>query len=180
VKRTMMSLIGVAAALGAVTGVAAVTAPAGGAPEAPRSSSRLPVQRSALLCPAPTSSEVGQTDYTAFAPKGAAAGANGKKGTAQLLPAGTVKDAGGTDSGKGKGKKNAGKNGKGADSAAGQAVAPRDTKPVVPLQEAGKPVTTSTDSPDAPALVGAADGTLAPGWTVQQGEIGRASCRERV
>lgn len=167
-KRTMMSLIGVAAALGAVTGVAAVTAPGGGAQEAPRSSSLLPVQRSALLCPAPTSSEVGQTDYTAFAPKGAAAGADGKKGTAQLLPAGTVKDAGGTDTGKGKGKKSTGKNGKGADAAAGQAVAPRDTKPVVPLQEAGKPVTTSTDSPDAPALVGAADGTLAPGWTVQQ------------
>ncbi|MBM4795581.1 hypothetical protein HXP44_26835 [Streptomyces sioyaensis] len=173
-KRTMMSLIGVAAALGAVTGVAAVTAPGGGAQEAPRSSSRLPVQRSALLCPAPTSSEVGQTDYTAFAPKGAAAGADGKKGTAALLPAGTVKDAGGgTDNGKGK--KSSGKNGKdgkgaggGADSAAGQAVAPRDTKPVVPLQEAGKPVTTSTDSPDAPALVGAADGALAPGWTVQQ------------
>ncbi|MEU8787120.1 DUF5719 family protein [Streptomyces sp. NPDC048637] len=157
-KRTMMSLIGVAVALAAVTGVAAVAAPDGGDRDAPRGSSRLPVQRSALLCPAPTSSEVGETAYTAFAPKGAAAGADGKKGTAELLPAGTVRDTGG------KGKKN----GKGKGAAAGQTVAPRDTKPVVPLQEAGKPVTATTDSPDAPALVGAADGTLAPGWTVQQ------------
>ncbi|MFF8790566.1 DUF5719 family protein [Streptomyces sp. NPDC015125] len=170
-KRTMMSLIGVTVALAAVTGVAAVTGPGDGAGDAPRGGTRLPVQRSALLCPAPTSSEVGETAYTAFAPKGAAPGADGKKGTAQLLPAGTVKDTGGTGDGKDKGK--GGKNGKGgkggaADSAAGQAVPPRDTKPVVPLQQAGRPVTTTTDRPDAPALVGTADGPLAPGWTVQQ------------
>ncbi|MGY4958634.1 DUF5719 family protein [Streptomyces nigrescens] len=163
-KRTMMSLIGVAVALAAVTGVAAVAAPDTGDRDAPRGSSRLPVQRSALLCPAPTSSEVGETAYTAFAPKGAAAGADGKKGTAELRPAGTVRDAGSGAGGKGKKGKDKGA----ADSAAGQTVAPRDTKPVVPLQEAGKPVTATTDSPNAPALVGAADGTLAPGWTVQQ------------
>ncbi|MGW7576380.1 DUF5719 family protein [Streptomyces sp. NPDC054765] len=172
-KRTIMSLTGVAVALAAVTGVAVVTGPNGGTQDAPPGGSRLPVQRSTLLCPAPTSSEVGQTDYTAFAPKGAAAGADGKKGTAQLLPAGTVKDAGGAGDGTGKKNDKGGKGGKagkgsGADSAAGQTVPPRDTKPVVPLQEAGRPVTTTTDSPDAPALVGAADGSLAPGWTVQQ------------
>ncbi|MEV6565779.1 DUF5719 family protein [Streptomyces kronopolitis] len=167
-KRTMMSLIGVAVALGAVTGVAAVNAPDGGDRTAARGSARLPVQRSALLCPAPTSSEVGRTDYTAFAPKGAAAGGDATKGTAALVPAGTVKDAG-DGTGKDKGKKT-GKGGKddAADSASGQLVAPRDTKPVAPLKEAGTPVTASTDSADAPALVGAADGTLAPGWTVQQ------------
>ncbi|MFF9788496.1 DUF5719 family protein [Streptomyces nigrescens] len=163
-KRTMMSLIGVAVALAAVTGVAGVAAPDSGDRDAPRGSTRLPVQRSALLCPAPTSSEVGETAYTAFAPKGAEAGADGKKGTAELRPAGTVRDAGGGAGGNGKKGKDKGA----ADSAAGQTVAPRDTKPVVPLQEAGKPVTTTTDSPDAPALVGAADGALAPGWTVQQ------------
>ncbi|MFE1768632.1 DUF5719 family protein [Streptomyces angustmyceticus] len=169
-KRTMMSLIGVSAALAAVTGVAAVTGPAGGAPDAPRGGTRLPVQRSALLCPAPTSSEVGDTTYTAFAPKGAAAGADTGKGTAQLLPAGTVRDDGGADDAKGKGKKKTkGKDGKdsGADSA-GQTVPPRDTKPVAPLRQAGRPVTATTDRPDAPALVGTADGSLAPGWTVQQ------------
>lgn len=164
-KRTMMSLIGVAAALGAVTGVAAVAAPGSGAPEAPTGGTRLPVQRSALLCPAPTSSEVGETTYTAFVPKGAAAGADAKKGTAKLLPAGTVKDAGG---GSGKGK-NGSKGGKGkATDTRSQTIPPSDTHPVVPLQQAGTPVTTTTDRPDAPALVGSADGTLAPGWTVQQ------------
>ncbi|MFI6771082.1 DUF5719 family protein [Streptomyces sp. NPDC050355] len=170
-KRTMMSLAGVAVALAAVTGVAAVAAPGGGSQDTAGSGTRLPVQRSALLCPAPTSSEVGETTYTAFAPKGAAAGAGTKKGTAQLVPAATVKDAGSDDRGSGKGKKD-GKDGKGATAgAAGSGsltVPPRDTKPVLPLQEAGKPVTTTTDRADAPALVGAADGTLAPGWTVQQ------------
>ncbi|MGW7492275.1 DUF5719 family protein [Streptomyces sp. NPDC054786] len=167
-KRTMMSLIGVAVALAAVSGVAAVAGPDGGDLDAPRGGTRLPVQRSALLCPAPTSSEVGETAYTAFAPAGAAAGADGKKGTAQLLPAGTVKDAGGAGDGKGRKHSKGGKD-SGADSAAGQTtVAPRDTKPVVPLKRAGLPVSTTTDSPDAPALVGTADGTLAPGWTVQQ------------
>lgn len=166
-KRTMMSLIGVTVALAAVSGVAAVTGPAGGAPDAPRGSTRLPVQRSALLCPAPTSSEVGDTTYTAFAPKGAAAGADGREGTAQLLPAGTVREDGGADKGKGKKNPKGGKGG-GADSAAGQTIAPRDTKPVAPLRQAGRPVTATTDRPDAPALVGTADGALAPGWTVQQ------------
>ncbi|MFE2161307.1 DUF5719 family protein [Streptomyces lydicus] len=169
-KRTMMSLIGVAVALAAVSGVAAVAAPDGGTGEKAGTGTRLPVQRSALLCPAPTSSEVGETAYTAFAPKGAAAGADTKKGTAQLLPAGTVKDAGG-DQGKGKnGKGSKGGKGKpgGADPAGSQVLPPPDTKPVVPLRQAGTPVTTTTDSPDAPALVGSADGTLAPGWTVQQ------------
>ncbi|WP_190146768.1 DUF5719 family protein [Streptomyces glebosus] len=166
-KRTMMSLIGVAVALAAVTGVAAVAAPDGEGRDAPRGSSRLPVQRSALLCPAPTSSEVGETAYTAFAPKGAAAGADGKKGTAELRPAGTVRAAGDGAGGKG-GKKGKDKGKGAADAAAGQTVAPRDTKPVVPLQEAGKPVIATTDKPDAPALVGSADGMFAPGWTVQQ------------
>ncbi|MGW8558070.1 DUF5719 family protein [Streptomyces tubercidicus] len=165
-KRTMMSLTGVAVALAAVTGVAAVAAPDGGR-ETARGSSRLPVQRSALLCPAPTSSEVGETAYTAFAPQGAAAGADGKKGTAELRPAGTVRDAAdgadGKDNGKGRGK-----GGDAADSGASRTVPPRDSKPVVPLQKAGTPVTATTERPDAPALVGSADGALAPGWTVQQ------------
>ena len=168
-KRTMMSLIGAAVALAAVTGVAAVAAPDGGGQDAPRGSTRLPVQRSALLCPAPTSSEVGETAYTAFAPKGAAAGADGKKGTAELLPAGTVQDGAGAGDGKGKKNPKGGKGkGSGADPPPGRPSPPRDTKPVVPLQEAGKPVTATTDRPDAPALVGTADGALAPGWTVQQ------------
>jgi hypothetical protein len=48
----------------------------------------------------------------------------------------------------------------------GKAAAKR--KPVAPLKEAGKPVTATTEVTDAPALLGTADGALAPGWTVQQ------------
>ncbi|MFG2141684.1 DUF5719 family protein [Streptomyces sp. NPDC048650] len=165
-KRTMMSLIGAAAGLAAVTGVAVVAAPDGAATATPQGASRLPVQRSSLLCPAPTSSELGDTTYTSFVPKGAAAGADAGKGTARLLPAGTVKDTGGgTKGGKKAGKKGAKDDGA---NAGGTTVPPRDTKPVAPLREAGKPVTATTGSADAPALVGDADGTLAPGWTVQQ------------
>ncbi|MFG2227986.1 DUF5719 family protein [Streptomyces sp. NPDC048644] len=164
-KRTMMSLIGAGVALAAVTGVAAVAAPGGTEGGAPQGASRMPVQRSALLCPAPTSSEVGETTYTAFAPKGAA-GDDAAKGTAELLPAGTVKDSGGT--GKGGKDDKGGKDGKGGTVEGPQTVAPHDHKPVVPLKAAGTPVTATTSSSDAPALVGTADGASAPGWSVQQ------------
>jgi Family of unknown function (DUF5719) len=46
--------------------------------------------------------------------------------------------------------------------------APAQHTPVAPLKEAGKPVTAHTEATDAPALIGTADGALAPGWTVQQ------------
>ncbi|MFJ9420310.1 DUF5719 family protein [Streptomyces sp. NPDC101227] len=175
-KRTMMSLIGAAAGLAAVAGVAAVAAPDGAAKAAPLGGTRLPVQRSSLLCPAPTSSELGDTTYTSFVPKGAAAGADAKKGTAKLVPAGTVKDSGAADEaskkgGKSKSKANDRAKGKAEDSGADTGstiVPPRDTKPVAPLDQAGRPVTATTDAADAPALVGDADGTLAPGWTTQQ------------
>lgn len=172
-KRTIISLTAAAAALAAVTGVAALAAPGGGAAAvAPASGTRLPVQRSTLVCPAPSSSEVADTTYTAFAPPGAATGADTKKGTAQLQPAGTVADSHGNPAGKGgkdaKDAKDAKGKGTAADAGAPQTVPPADTKPVVPLQQAGKPVTAATDSPDAPALTGSADGLLAPGWTVQQ------------
>jgi hypothetical protein len=42
------------------------------------------------------------------------------------------------------------------------------TKPVAPLRVPGQPVTATNDNANAPALVGTADGALAPGWTVQQ------------
>ncbi|MFF2812791.1 DUF5719 family protein [Streptomyces sp. NPDC058000] len=170
-KRTILSLTAAAAALAAVTGVAALAAPGDGAAAAaaPASGTRLPVQRSTLVCPAPSSSEVADTTYTAFAPPGAAAGADTKKGTAQLQPAGTVADSHGNAAGKG-GKDAKDGKGKGgaADAGGTQIVPPPDTKPVVPLQQAGKPVIATTDSADAPALTGSADGVLAPGWTVQQ------------
>ncbi|OKH97617.1 hypothetical protein A6A06_30965 [Streptomyces sp. CB02923] len=150
-KRTIMSLIGATVALGAVTGVAAMAAPDGQRTTTAKGASRLPVERSAQLCPPPTSSEVGDTTYTAFTPKGTG-GKTGPQGTAGLLPAqqGKPDGKGGTPDGKGK------------------PGAQTNAAPVAPLKEAGTPVTATTDRADAPALVGTADGALAPGWTVQQ------------
>ncbi|MFH8403785.1 DUF5719 family protein [Streptomyces sp. NPDC018019] len=145
-KRTIMSLIGAAAALGAVTGVAAVAAPDGPRDGTAKGASRLPVERSALLCPPPTSSEVGDTTYTAFTPKGTG-GKTGTQGTAGLLPA---------------------RPGKQQDGKGGGTGAQPDARPVAPLKQPGTPATATTDRADAPALIGAADGALAPGWTVQQ------------
>jgi hypothetical protein len=130
VNRNSISLAGAVAALAVLTG-AAVVSGAGGKDTAPvASAARLPVQRSNLLCPAPSASEFANTTYTSFTPQtvGGAAGT----GSARLVPT-TAK-----------------------------------AKAPATLTAAGKPVTGSTDKPDAPALIGTADGPLAPGWTVQQ------------
>lgn len=132
-NRSTLPLAGVVAALVALTGVAALTGAGEPRPASTRSAARLPVQRSALVCPAPSDSDFAETTYTAFTPPGK--GGAGAEGTARLLPAT-------------------------ADEAKG--------KPVVPLAAPGKPVTASTGKSDAPALVGTADGRLAPGWSVQQ------------
>ncbi|MER7794605.1 DUF5719 family protein [Streptomyces sp. NPDC097640] len=154
-NRTTLSLIAAVTALAAVTGVASLTAGSSDdtAPAA-KTATRLPVERSALVCPTPTSSDVATTTYTAFTPK--VTGAQGaKKGTAALLPAQGSEDDGA--------QKDTQKDQKGQKGQAGTA-----SKPVVSLKEPGKPVTAETDRSDAPALIGTADGPLAPGWTVQQ------------
>ncbi|MFT2019938.1 DUF5719 family protein [Streptomyces sp. 796.1] len=165
-NRTTLSLLAAATALAALTGVASVTADSGsdadgstggkGAPAA----TRMPVERSGLVCPAPTTSELAETTYTAFTPKGKTAG--GTKGTAGLLPAHATSDA--EDSAKDDDDK--GGDGKGGDGAARPDVLTGD--PVVPLKAPGTPATDTTSRSDAPALIGLADGVLAPGWTVQQ------------
>ncbi|MEC4020927.1 DUF5719 family protein [Streptomyces sp. H27-D2] len=156
-NRTTLSLIGAATALAAVTGVASLATPGAAKDTAARTASRLPVERSTLLCPAPTSSELGRTTYSAFAPQDGAGG-RASKGSAELLPAAHVAENGQAD--KGKTDDKAGKNGKDGKNG--------DAEPVVPLREPGKPVTASADGAEAPALSGTADGRLAPGWTVQQ------------
>ncbi|MER6146358.1 DUF5719 family protein [Streptomyces sparsogenes] len=164
-NRTTLSLIGAATALAAVTGVASLTAGSSEGPAQPvaKAARRLPVERSTLLCPTPTSSEVGSTTYTAYTPTGNGTGDGAKKGTAGLLPAQAPDDesASGPKDGEKSGEKSDQKGAqKGGSDKAGE--------PVVPLKEPGKPVTTETDRSDAPALIGTADGSLAPGWTVQQ------------
>jgi hypothetical protein len=149
-NRTTLSLIGAATALAAITGVAALTGgPSDDAGTAAKAASRLPVQRSTLLCPKPSSSDVSRTTYTAYTPKRTGGGAGGGSGTAGLLPAESTPDEVSEEADDNKG-------GKGKDD------------PVLPLKRSGAPVTIDTDSSGAPALIGTADGPLAPGWTVQQ------------
>ncbi|WP_055557645.1 DUF5719 family protein [Streptomyces sp. NBRC 110028] len=150
-NRTTLSLIGAATALAAVTGVASLTGGSDDAGTAAKAAALLPVQRSTLLCPAPSSSDVSSTTYTAYTPKRSGGGAGGGSGAAELLPADSASDGvpdegGGATTGGGKG----------------------ENEPVLPLKRPGAPVTTDTDRSGAPALIGTADGPLAPGWTVQQ------------
>ncbi|MCX5013621.1 MULTISPECIES: DUF5719 family protein [unclassified Streptomyces] len=91
-QRAPLTLAAVTAALAALTGIAALTAPAAGgtAPDGKAAAAaRMPVERSLLVCPAPSSSDIADTTYTAFTP-GAAGSAEGK-GSARLL--GATKDA---------------------------------------------------------------------------------------
>lgn len=139
-NRTTLSLIAAAAALAAVTGFAAATAP-GDDGDSAKAAARLPVERSSLLCPAPSTSDLAETAYTSYTPVSQGSGSSGK---AALSPT-TRELTDGTGSGKGK-----------AD------------KPVLSPLKPGRPVAGEASGAESPALVGSADGNLAPGWTVQQ------------
>ncbi|MBT2401038.1 DUF5719 family protein [Streptomyces sp. ISL-100] len=156
-NRTTLSLIAAATALAAVTGFAVVSTPDGGTTEAAADATtpgRMPVERSSLLCPAPSASDLAETAYTSFTPAGKG-DADAKAGSAELVPTDATlaaPDDGGKD--KEKKEKDAGK--------------PGESKPVISLKEPGKPVTAEANTAEAPALVGSADGRLAPGWAAQQ------------
>ncbi|MGV9624567.1 DUF5719 family protein [Streptomyces tendae] len=146
-KRTTLSLIACATALAAVTGFAAVSAPDGSGTDTAAPAARLPVERTSLLCPAPSTSDLAETAYTSFTPvtKGA-----DEKGDGELATAETAEDGG-----------------KGAKDDKGDKDEKKE-KPVVQPKAPGTPVTGKTTGADAPALIGTAEGGTAPGWTVQQ------------
>ncbi|MFJ6697471.1 DUF5719 family protein [Streptomyces sp. NPDC091272] len=145
-NRATLSLLAAVTALAAVTGFAVVAAPDGDTAGNDAKSAgtgaaaRLPVERSSLLCPAPSGSDLAETAYTAFTPGGGAAAGQGdtKPGKAELVPSAGAKNANGAK------------------------------KPTLSLKEPGKPVTAAASGSGAPALVGTADGALAPGWAAQQ------------
>ncbi|OEV31100.1 hypothetical protein AN219_06950 [Streptomyces nanshensis] len=161
-NRTSMTLIGAATALATLTGVAALAAPGGEESGAAAAAGRRPVERSTLVCPQPSVSDVAETTYTAFTPKGGQG-----KGGAELYPAEKA-DTGGSDdeSGKDKDKGDDGKGGKDGKDRDGGKEEP-EPKPFAPLRGPGKPVTADSKAPGS-AMFGSADGGLAPGWTVQQ------------
>ncbi|MET7759710.1 DUF5719 family protein [Streptomyces sp. NPDC005389] len=161
-KRTTLSLIAGATALAAVTGFASLSAPDGAAAPRAKAPTRLPVERAGLACPVPSTSEVAETLYTSYTPlsgggtapaKGGTGGTGGSgaadkpAATAQLRPAASTTTSGGATKG---GKK------------------AKPPKAPATVTAPGKPVTAEANGPAAPALTGAATGSLAPGWTVQQ------------
>jgi hypothetical protein len=143
VNRTTLSLIAGTAALAAITGLATLTEPAASGTDTAKAAAVLPVERTNLLCPAPSTSDLAETTYTSFTPvtKG-----TGSDGTAELQPAAAESAAAGAADGK---KKTA-------------------AKPVLTPKTPGTPVTGDTSGGDAPALLGTAEGKFAPGWTVQE------------
>ncbi|MEU9760565.1 DUF5719 family protein [Streptomyces sp. NPDC047985] len=173
-KSSSLSLIAGTVALAAVTGFAAFTAPGETSAAEPKAASRLPVERSSLLCPAPGRSDLAETTYTTYTPT--ADGAGGA-GTAELMPstattadgsAGKTGKEGGQKEDKDKEKDDKGdKDDKKTDA----------TKPVLSLKEPGKPATAEVSGADAPALIGTATGRLAPGWAAQQTTLVEAGSR---
>ncbi|MFJ8146799.1 DUF5719 family protein [Streptomyces sp. NPDC096048] len=67
-KRTTLSLFAGATALAAITGFAAVSTPDATGADTARPAARLPVERTSLLCPAPSTSDLAETSYTSFTP----------------------------------------------------------------------------------------------------------------
>ncbi len=67
-KRTTLSLFAGATALAAITGFAAVSTPDATGADTARPAARLPVERTSLLCPAPSTSDLAETTYTSFTP----------------------------------------------------------------------------------------------------------------
>ncbi|GAB2762840.1 DUF5719 family protein [Streptomyces bullii] len=145
-NRTTLSLIAGATALAAVTGFAALSAPeATGPGTAAKAAAQLPVERTSLLCPAPSTSDLAETSFTSFTPVTKGTGSGGK---AELQAA--AEQSGDTGTG---GKKDEQK---------------KSAEPVLEPKEPGKPVTGDTSGAESPALVGTAEGRFAPGWTVQE------------
>ncbi|MFE5143908.1 DUF5719 family protein [Streptomyces fagopyri] len=142
-NRTTLSLIAGATALAAVTGFASLNAPAATGDSTAGAAVQRPVERSRLLCPQPSTSDIADTAYTSFTPVTQGTSDGGK---AELQPA--------TE--------------ESADSPSGGKTGKKAPKPVVQPKAPGKPATGDSSGADGPALVGTAEGAFAPGWTVQE------------
>ncbi|MER6210359.1 DUF5719 family protein [Streptomyces sp. NPDC001642] len=139
-NRPALSLLAGVVALAAVTGFAEMKAPAASGAGGSKAAAVLPVERTSLLCPAPSTSDLADTSYTSFTPVTEGTDSSGK---AELQSA-TEESGDGTSSKK------------------------KPAKPVLEPKAPGTPATGDKSGADAPALLGTAEGKYAPGWTVQQ------------
>ncbi|MET8816592.1 DUF5719 family protein [Streptomyces sp. NPDC004549] len=146
-NRTTLSLLACATALAGVTAYATVDPPRASGASPAKAAAELPVQRTGLLCPAPSFSDIADTSYTSFTPvtKGTDGGG---KATLQAATEETPDDSGSGKSGKSK--------------------SGPDSEPPLKPKDPGTPATGDTSGADAPAFIGTADGKYAPGWTVQE------------
>lgn len=142
-NRTTLSLIAGTAALAAVTGFATLSTPDATGTDTAKAAAELPVERTSLMCPAPSISDLAETSYTSFTPVTKGTGGQGK---AELRSA-TEQSADGDSGDKGKKK---------------------TEKPVLTPKEPGTPVTGDTSGGDTPAILGTAEGKFAPGWALQE------------
>ncbi|MGW3109070.1 DUF5719 family protein [Streptomyces sp. NPDC001100] len=141
-NRTTLSFLAGVAALAAVTGFAEMKTPAAPGAHTAKAAAQLPVERTSLLCPAPSTSDLADTSYTSFTPVTTGTDDSGK---AELQAAGQ-ESGDGTSS---KSKK-------------------KPAKPVLEPKAPGTPATGDSSGADSPALLGTAEGKYAPGWTVQE------------
>ncbi|QQM42949.1 DUF5719 family protein [Streptomyces liliifuscus] len=153
-NRTTVSLIAGVTALAAVTGFASMSEPDTAGTATAKAAAQLPVERTSLLCPAPSTSDLAETAYTSFTP---VTEGTGDDGAAELTAAGEESADGSTDGSKDDTNKDDGKGGKDG-----------KEKAVLTPKEPGKPVTGEASGAESPPLVGTAEGRFAPGWTVQQ------------
>lgn len=155
-NRTTLSLIAGATALAAVTGLAALTTPDASGANTAEAAAELPVERTSLVCPAPSTSDLAETTYTSFTPvtKGTASDGKAELGSA-------VEESADTADGKNEKADDASKTGKTGKTG-------KADKTVLEAKEPGTPVIGDASGADSPALIGTADGKFAPGWTVQE------------
>ncbi|MFC9636254.1 DUF5719 family protein [Streptomyces mirabilis] len=142
-NRTTLSLIAGATALAAVTGFASLNAPAASGDNTAKAATQQPVERTSLLCPQPSTSEIAKTSYTSYTPVTQGTADSGKA----ELQAAAVESA---------------------DSTSGKKAGKKTVKPALKPAEPGKPATGDGSGAEPPALVGTAEGKFAPGWTVQE------------
>ncbi|MBG0854802.1 hypothetical protein I2W78_23880 [Streptomyces spinoverrucosus] len=90
-NRTTLSLIAGVGALAAVTGFAALSAPEATGTDTAKAAAQLPVERTSLACPAPSTSDLAETTYASFTPVTEGTGSDGK---------GELRSAGGGKAGK--------------------------------------------------------------------------------
>ncbi|WEO97048.1 DUF5719 family protein [Streptomyces sp. FXJ1.172] len=163
-NRTTLSLIAGTTALAAITAFAALDGPSASGAAASRAAANLPVERTSLLCPAPSISDIADTSYTSFTP---VTEGTTSSGTAQLQAA-AEQSADGTGNSQSGGSQT-GKGSKGAKGSQGAKGAKKTAvQPVLTPKAPGTPVTGNTSGSDGPALIGTADGKYAPGWSVQE------------